>query len=84
MLIIPVADLLEELELIVVPDRCLNQVPFLRYALLTALQEKKIIFSGCRTLHKLNCELSWWYLAAVIVRVGRLEPKESLGSLERS
>jgi len=28
MLIIPVVDLLEEAELIVVPDRCLNQVPF--------------------------------------------------------
>jgi len=28
MLIIPVVDLLEEPELIVVPDRCLNQVPF--------------------------------------------------------
>jgi len=28
MLISPVVDLLEELELIVVPDRCLNQVPF--------------------------------------------------------
>ena len=31
-----------------------------------------------------NCELNWWYLVAVIVHLGKLEPKESLGLLEPS
>jgi len=46
--------------------------------------EEEDYFLRMSTLHKLNCVLRWWYLAAVIVHVGKLEPKESLESLERS